>query len=271
MALGATWRKTAKAPATWGAAIEVPDIAAYLPPGIEDWGTPTVFKMGKQVASDLMRTLDYWVKSNDGTTVTAIVAIEPETYEMVFWNWEAGEYVDAEGLSYLEVHGLGGSSDYTRISDKLAIELTRAGRGAQIPGTEAPESFSAEVEVTKSDDYKNLVFGWASVAFTPDGKQILDKQGHAIDVEDLEDTAYDFSINSRGSGDMHKSEGFGQLVESMVLTNEKAELMGIPPGTTPQGWWVGFKVPPEYHESVRSGERTMFSIEGTARLEAFES
>ncbi len=243
----------------------------YIPPGVEDWGTPTVFTLGKQIASDFMRKLDYWVRSDDGETIDVVYAVDPETNEVVHWNWADSEYVTAD-VSIMEIFGLGGSADYTRISDKLAIEMTRGEQGAPLPVDEAPgEAFSAEVKVEKADDYKNLVFGWASVAFTPDGKQILDKQGHAIDVEDLEDTAYDFSINSRGTGDMHKSEGFGQLVESMVLTNEKAELMGIPPGTTPQGWWVGFKVPPEYHESVRSGERTMFSIEGTARLEPLES
>lgn len=131
------------------------------------------------------------------------------------------------------------------------------------------KDFSAPVEIAKKDDYKNLVFGWASVAFSPDGTQILDKQGHAIDIEDLEDAAYNFTVNKYGSGDMHKSEDFGELVESMVFTDEKIELLGLPTNTIPQGWWVGFRVPPEEHEKVRVGDRTMFSIEGTAKLEPY--
>lgn len=131
------------------------------------------------------------------------------------------------------------------------------------------QTFNADVEIAKTDEHQNLVFGWASVAFSKDGTQILDKQGHAIDVEDLEEAAYNFTISKYGSGDMHSSDGFGELVESMVFTDEKIELLGLDPGSIQKGWWVGFRVPPEYHEQVRTGKRTMFSIEGTAKLEPY--
>jgi hypothetical protein len=55
----------------------------------------------------------------------------------------------------------------------------------------------------------------------------------------------------------------------MVVTDEKLELWGLEPGSMQKGWWVGFRVPPEYHKQVRNGDRTMFSIEGTAKLEPF--
>lgn len=129
-----------------------------------------------------------------------------------------------------------------------------------------PAQISADVRIAKSDDYKNLVFGWASVAFTKDGTQVVDKQGHMIDVDDLENAAYNFVIKSYGTGDMHRSEGFGELVESMVFTPEKMELLNLPPDSLPSAWWVGFRVPPEHHEAVRSGKRRMFSIEGNAKL-----
>ena len=78
-------------------------------------------------------------------------------------------------------------------------------------------------------------------------------------------------VKSYGSGDMHKSENFGHLVESMVFTKEKAELLGIPAGTIPEAaWWVGFKVPPDEHKRVRDGDRTMFSIEGSAKLQPLD-
>lgn len=131
------------------------------------------------------------------------------------------------------------------------------------------DTFSAPIEVAKKDEYKNLVFGWASVAFSPDGTQLIDRQGHAIDIEDLEDAAYNFTVQKHSTGDMHKSEGFGDLVESMVFTREKIQLLGLDGDSIPQGWWVGFRVPPEYHEQVRAGNRTMFSIEGTAKLEPY--
>lgn len=129
-----------------------------------------------------------------------------------------------------------------------------------------PKTFKADVEVAKLDQTKNLVFGWASVSFSKDGNQVLDRQGHMIDTEDLEDAAYNFVVRSYGSGDMHRSEEFGELVESMVFTQEKIEKLGLPPGSIHEGWWVGFRVPPKYHEAVRLGKRRMFSIEGTAKL-----
>lgn len=128
--------------------------------------------------------------------------------------------------------------------------------------------FRTEVHIAKTTPRKNMVFGWANLPYTPDGTQIYDYQGHAIDLEEIEDTAYNFTISRYGTGDMHTSEQFGELVESMIFTPEKQAEIGIPPGIVPPGaWWIGFKVPPEYWDSVVSGERTMFSIEGSARLD----
>lgn len=139
------------------------------------------------------------------------------------------------------------------------VEKTRA------DNTRAREGFTAEIHIAKS--FKNQVFGWANVSIRKDGTQIEDHQSHRIDTEDLEDAAYDFVLNSYGSGDMHLSSGKGQLIESMVFTKEKMVNLGIPPNSIPEGWWVGFKLDPAHAEMVRSGKRTMFSIEGSARLE----
>ncbi len=235
-----------------------------VPPGHEDFGTPTRFTVGKQLASQFMKRVEYWVWSVD-EKLNPLALFEVTGNGLVSqWDVATASFVPSR-VTLPALSGLGGSPNYTRVSDAFARKEMKEHSG------DKKQSFSVPVKVVKSDEVKNLVFGWASVAFTPDGKQIIDKQGHAIDIEDLEDTAYAFTVNGHGSGDMHSSEGFGELVESMVLTKEKAELMGIPPGTTPEGWWVGFRVPPEYHEQVRSGERTMFSIEGTAKLEPFDS
>lgn len=122
------------------------------------------------------------------------------------------------------------------------------------------------IRVTKaSDEYENLVFGWASISTRADGTQVLDKQGDMIDLEELESAAYNFVVKSYGTGDMHQSEPFGEMVESMVITPEKLSALGLPEDSLPRGWWVGFRVPPEYHEQVRTGKRSMFSIEGTAK------
>jgi hypothetical protein len=151
----------------------------------------------------------------------------------------------------------------------LPVPRSSVGLRRGVGDDRSQDGFSAPVKVAKSDEYENLVFGWASVAFSKDGSQIMDRQGHAIDVEDLEAAAYDFNVVSGKTGDMHQSDGFGQLVESMVFTDEKIELLGLDKGSIQKGWWVGFRVPPEYHKQVREGNRTMFSIEGTAKLEPF--
>lgn len=130
------------------------------------------------------------------------------------------------------------------------------------------ESFTAPVEIAKSDARKNMVFGWANVAFN-EGGQVSDKQGHMIDVDELEDAAYKFAVKYRKSGDMHGGEGFGELVESMIVTEDKIEKGGFPPEMLGK-WWVGFKVPEEDWNRVESGERAMFSIQGRARLEPVE-
>ena len=48
--------------------------------------------------------------------------------------------------------------------------------------------------------------------------------------------------------------------------------MGIPVGTIPVGWWIGFLVTDEdVWEKVKDGTYTMFSIEGEAeRVEVDE-
>ena len=119
------------------------------------------------------------------------------------------------------------------------------------------------LQIAKMDSRRNLVFGWANVALTPEG-QVVDRQGDLIDVEDLEEAAYKFVVKYRLTGDMHQSEGFGELVESLVVTPDKVNKAGFPPEMLGR-WWVGFKVPPEHWDKVVTGKRRMFSIQGRAK------
>jgi hypothetical protein len=130
--------------------------------------------------------------------------------------------------------------------------------------------FAPTIKVVEADEPQNLVFGWANVSYNADGTQLLDHQGHMVDIEDLEHMAYNFVVKYRKSGDMHSSDAFGELVESMVYTPEKLEVLGLDPSQVPYAWWVGFRLPPEEAAKVRRGERGMFSIEGHARLELAE-
>lgn len=111
------------------------------------------------------------------------------------------------------------------------------------------------VVITKANDDKMLAFGWANVAVTADGERIEDWQHDIIEPEELENAAYNFVELYREGGEMHERGGEAVLIESVVFTEEKMKAMGIPAGTLPVGWWIGFKVLDEdVWEKVKSGE-----------------
>ena len=120
-------------------------------------------------------------------------------------------------------------------------------------------------KIAKSDDDKHLAFGWATVAIRADGEEIEDWQEDIIEPEELENAAYQYVLLYREGGEMHERGGAAVLVESVVFTEEKMQAMGIPAGTLPIGWWIGFKVTDEdVWEKVKDGTYPMFSIEGEA-------
>lgn len=129
------------------------------------------------------------------------------------------------------------------------------------------------VTIYKTDEDKRLVFGWASISYTVDGEQLEDRQQDMIDPEDLEEAVYEYVLNFRDTGEEHipTMRKKGKLVESCVLTEEKQRAMGIPPGTLPIGWWIGFKIEDDdAWERVKNGTYRMFSIEGKANREPVE-
>ncbi|RKJ46616.1 hypothetical protein D7X98_04175 [bacterium 1XD8-76] len=128
------------------------------------------------------------------------------------------------------------------------------------------------LKIMKSDDEKMLAFGWASVSMRVDGELIEDWQKDIVEPEELERAAYEYVLLYREGGEMHERGGAAVLIESVVFTEEKMQAMGIPPGTLPIGWWIGFKVLDEdVWEKVKDGTYSMFSIEGTAeRVEVTE-
>mgnify|MGYP000818437354 FL=1 len=103
------------------------------------------------------------------------------------------------------------------------------------------------------------------VAIRADGEEIEDWQEDIIEPEELENAAYQYVLLYREGGEMHERGGAAVLVESVVFTEEKMQAMGIPAGTLPIGWWIGFKVTDEdVWEKVKDGTYPMFSIEGEA-------
>ncbi len=133
-------------------------------------------------------------------------------------------------------------------------------------GNERQENvLKSRFRIMKSDDEKMLAFGWASVSMRVDGKLIEDWQNDIVEPEDLENAAYEFVLLYREGGEMHERGGAAVLIESVVFTEEKMRAMGIPAGTLPVGWWIGFKVTDEeVWQKVKDGTYQMFSIEGEA-------
>lgn len=119
----------------------------------------------------------------------------------------------------------------------------------------------------EEDDPQQLIFGWANVTVQEDGTAPFDWQGDIIKTEELESAAYNYVLNFGLAGVNHDwSTECGWIVESMMFTKEKMNLMGIPEGTIPEGWWIGFYIPdPAVYKKVIEGEFNMFSIQGTGR------
>lgn len=120
-------------------------------------------------------------------------------------------------------------------------------------------------KIAKSIEDKRIAFGWASIAKDEAGNDLVDLSDDIIEPDTLENAAYEFVKLYREGGEMHERGGCATLVESMVFTPEKMSAMGIPDGTLPTGWWIGFHVTDdEVWSKVKSGEYPMFSIEGEA-------
>lgn len=126
------------------------------------------------------------------------------------------------------------------------------------------------MKVAKINEDEQLVFGWASVSADVEGRLVVDSHGDVIFPEELEKAAYEYVLFERAAGERHEGGQVGSIVESVVLTQQKAEAMGIDAPYT--GWWIGVKIDdPEIFAKVKSGEYEMFSIEGTAFVEEMET
>ena len=98
---------------------------------------------------------------------------------------------------------------------------------------------------------------------------VIDENGKIIhknpSLQEYPVSGYQYVLLYREGGEMHERGGAAVLVESVVFTEEKMQAMGIPAGTLPIGWWIGFKVTDEdVWEKVKDGTYPMFSIEGEA-------
>lgn len=121
-----------------------------------------------------------------------------------------------------------------------------------------------DFEIKKTTD-EGLVSGWANISLQSDGTPPFDWQDDIIRPEVLEKAAINFMMDYRSSGVMHKGESQGIVVESIVFTKEKQQLLKIPEGCVPEGWFITVKVTnKEVFEDVKAGKYRMFSIQGQA-------
>lgn len=156
--------------------------------------------------------------------------------------------------------------------DRLAARWLRGKNGATVryvdlgdvpsSAVKREPAFEIPFKISKADPDKQQIFGWASVV-TKNGQPIIDKQGDIIPVDELEKAFYDYVLYSRDQGHMHSKMGVGKLIECMVFTKEKQNVLKIDLGF--EGAWVGYQV--EDHDvwaAHKRGELPEFSIGGAA-------
>lgn len=125
--------------------------------------------------------------------------------------------------------------------------------------------------IAKIDEEQRIAFGWANVCVECDGTSVVDSQDHEIDPADFEKAAYEFNLSyhNQAFGENHEGAPKGRLVESVFFTPEKLEAMGLSKSALPTSWWIGIKVDDDdAWERIKKGEHSMFSIQGTAIMEA---
>lgn len=121
-------------------------------------------------------------------------------------------------------------------------------------------------DVIKVDDDRRLVFAWFSV-IEKGGEIVTDLQGDEIEPHELEAAVHDFMADSRAGGFMHirGRDGeiikVGSIVESMVLTAEKQQALGIDLGMV--GWLGVYRVEhDDVWKAVKDGDFRAISIGG---------
>jgi len=129
--------------------------------------------------------------------------------------------------------------------------------------SEITKDFTIDCNFTKVNEEQRLVYGFASV-IEEDGKPVVDQQGDVITEDELVRAAHDYVMKSRAAKVMHKGAKRGELVESIVLTDDVKRILKSSLGT--KGWLVGFKIEDdEVWERVKKGELGMFSIGGRGK------
>lgn len=176
-----------------------------------------------------------------------------------------GEKVEPTDKEYVQIlHSLGALDYVEKRNYNLIQPRDKKGKWKKTKVFKREEEVELRGQISKVDEEKQMVFGWAQVVKRTDGSIVYDRQGDFIDdVSHLENAAYDFVVNSRTGGEMHVRKGVSTMIESFVSTPEKLEAMGLPSDALPQGWWCGWKVTDqEVWKGIREGKYPMMSVHG---------
>jgi hypothetical protein len=135
------------------------------------------------------------------------------------------------------------------------------------------------VPITKLDDERRLFGGWAYVAMTKTGRQVVDQSGDVVDTaeawEAMKDAFLQYALESRKGDLEHETFDVAKLVELFVSDEERWEQMGIPAGTLPKGVFVTFRAldtpgGDQLWDGVKSGRLHSLSIVGEGWREDLE-
>jgi len=127
------------------------------------------------------------------------------------------------------------------------------------------KTFDFSMPIAKLDDDKRLVYGWASVV-SENGEEVIDRQGDIINSDQLVIAAQKFITESRKALVMHQGSPKGEVVESLVFTEQVQKVLGIELGKV--GWFIVMKIHDDaVWQNVKAGELKAFSIGGSAKAE----
>lgn len=154
-----------------------------------------------------------------------------------------------EALRAIVQEVLKGNQDFVPEMSKPVSELTKT-------------TFESRGKVTKMDDEKRIVYGYASV-ISKNGEPIIDRQGDIISAKELEEAASEFMLSRRVGKTMHFGEPTTTIIHSFPMTNEIKKAYQIE--SPYEAWLIAVKVHDDATwDMVKSGELKDFSIGGSA-------
>jgi hypothetical protein len=129
------------------------------------------------------------------------------------------------------------------------------------------DRFGCNIDIMKSDNRGEFVRGWAYVAADEMGK-VVDYSGDLLGgptveegMQEVRKMAHEFICDFRQARVIHKGRVIGEVVESVIIDDALAEVLGIT--NKRRGWWIGMQVHDKaVQKRIRSNELRQFSIGG---------